>query len=179
MQPQAREQLLVLLVEDDADLAEVTQALLQREGLRVAVAHDGLEGLDLIEKLHPQVVITDLVMPVLDGLELIRRHAARPAPRAPVIAVSAVGARLRAARDLSWIPTSSSTSVRWRTCGCTRWGSSRSRRAPGSTSWACASTTWTSSVISASIWTIADACSAARRAPERNEDGRAWRPCGA
>ena len=100
MQPHTREQLLVLLVEDDADLAEVTQALLQQDGLRVAVAHDGLEGLDLIEKLHPQVVITDLIMPVLDGLELIRRHAARPAPRAPVIAVSAVGARLRAARDL-------------------------------------------------------------------------------
>jgi CheY-like chemotaxis protein len=100
MRPQAREQLLVLLVEDDVDLAEVTQALLQQDGLRVAVAHDGLEGLDLIEKLHPQVVITDLIMPVLDGLELIRRHAARPAPRAPVIAVSAVGARLRAARDL-------------------------------------------------------------------------------
>ncbi|HKC61415.1 MAG TPA: response regulator [Myxococcales bacterium] len=100
MQPQAREQLLVLLVEDDADLAEVTQAVLQQEGLQVAVAHDGREGLDLIEKLHPQVVVTDLVMPVLDGLELIRRHAARPAPRAPVIALSAVGAKLRAARDL-------------------------------------------------------------------------------
>src|SRR5713226_8888200 len=91
MQTQAREQLLVLLVEDDPDLAEATQAV---------VAHDGLEGLDLIDKLHPQVVVTDLVMPVLDGLELIRRHAARPAPRAPVIAVSAVGAKLRAARDL-------------------------------------------------------------------------------
>jgi CheY-like chemotaxis protein len=100
MQTQAREQLLVLLVEDDPDLAEVTQAALQEEGLQVAVAHDGLEGLDLIDKLHPQVVVTDLVMPVLDGLELIRRHAARPAPRAPVIAVSAVGAKLRAARDL-------------------------------------------------------------------------------
>ncbi len=98
MQTQAREQLLVLLVEDDPDLAEVTQAVLQEEGLQVAVAHDGLEGLDLIDKLHPQVVVT--VMPVLDGLELIRRHAARPAPRAPVIAVSAVGAKLRAARDL-------------------------------------------------------------------------------
>jgi CheY-like chemotaxis protein len=100
MQAQAREQLLVLLVEDDADLAQVTQAVLQQGGLQVAVAHDGREGLDLIEKLHPQVVITDLIMPVLDGLELIRRHAARPAPRAPVIAVSAVGARLRAAREL-------------------------------------------------------------------------------
>jgi len=100
MWTQAREQLLVLLVEDDADLAEVTQAVLQEHGLQVAVAHDGLEGLDLIDKLHPQVVVTDLVMPVLDGLELIRRHAARPPPRAPVIAVSAVGAKLRAARDL-------------------------------------------------------------------------------
>ena len=47
------------------------------------------------------MVVTDLVMPVLDGLELIRRHAARPTPRAPVIAVSAIGARLRAARSLS------------------------------------------------------------------------------
>ncbi|HYR20352.1 MAG TPA: response regulator [Myxococcales bacterium] len=100
MQTRTREQLLVLLVEDDADLAEVTQAALEEEGLQVVIAHDGLEGLDLIDKLHPQVVVTDLVMPVLDGLELIRRHAARPAPRAPVIAVSAIGAKLRAAREL-------------------------------------------------------------------------------
>jgi chemosensory pili system protein ChpA (sensor histidine kinase/response regulator) len=100
MQTRTEERLLVLLVEDDVDLADVTQALLQQEGLRVAVAHDGLEALELIDKLHPQVVVTDLIMPVLDGLELIRRHAARPAPRAPVIAVSAVGARLRLAREL-------------------------------------------------------------------------------
>jgi len=100
MQTRTRGQLLVLLVEDDADLAEVTQAALEEEGLQVVIAHDGLEGLDLIDKLHPQVVVTDLVMPVLDGLELIRRHAARPAPRAPVIAVSAIGAKLRAAREL-------------------------------------------------------------------------------
>ena len=100
MQMRPEERLLVLLVEDDADLADVTQALLQQEGLQVAVAHDGLEALELIDKLQPQVVVTDLVMPVLDGLELIRRLAARPAPRAPVIAVSAVGARLRVAREL-------------------------------------------------------------------------------
>jgi CheY-like chemotaxis protein len=92
--------LLVVLVEDEVDLAEVTQATLEHRGLNVAVAHDGLQGLDLIDKLQPQVIVTDLVMPVLDGLELIRRHAARPHPRAPVIAVSAMGARLRAARDL-------------------------------------------------------------------------------
>jgi CheY-like chemotaxis protein len=94
------EHLLVVLVEDDADLADVTQAALQHDGVDVAVAHDGREGLDLIDKLHPRVVVTDLIMPVVDGLELMRRLLDRPAPRIPVIAVSAVGARLRAARDL-------------------------------------------------------------------------------
>ena len=94
------EHLLVVLVEDDADLADVTQAALQHDGVDVAVAHDGREGLELIDKLHPRVVVTDLIMPLVDGLELMRHLRDRPAPRIPVIAVSAVGARLRAARDL-------------------------------------------------------------------------------
>jgi CheY-like chemotaxis protein len=93
-------ELLVLLVEDDRDLAGVTQQALEHEGVRVAVAYDGREGLDLFERLHPQVVVTDIIMPGLDGLELIRRLSELPEPHAPVIAVSAVGARLRAARDL-------------------------------------------------------------------------------
>ena len=100
MQASAPESLLVVLVEDDADLADVTQAALRHEGVDVAVAHDGREGLDLIDKLHPRVVVTDLIMPVLDGLEMMRRLQERPTPRVPVIAVSAVGARLRAALDL-------------------------------------------------------------------------------
>jgi CheY-like chemotaxis protein len=100
MQTQLPERLRVVLVEDDADLADVTQAALEHLGLDVAVARHGLEGLELIDKIEPHVIVTDLVMPVLDGLELIRRHSARPPPRAPVIAVSAVDARLRTARDL-------------------------------------------------------------------------------
>ena len=92
--------LLVVLVEDDLDLADVTQAALQHDGVDVAVAHDGREAIELIDKLHPRVVVTDLIMPVVDGLEMMRRLRERPAPRIPIIAVSAVGARLRAARDL-------------------------------------------------------------------------------
>lgn len=92
--------LLIVLVEDDVDLAEVTQMALEREGFSVAVAHQGREGLDLIEQLHPDVVVTDLVMPVLDGLGLIQQHTAQPGRRAPVIAISAMGARLHAAREL-------------------------------------------------------------------------------
>lgn len=92
--------LLVLLVEDDLDLALVTQLALERDGMRVIVARDGREGLELIAQLHPDVIVTDLVMPVLDGLGLIQQYEATPPPHVPVIAVSAVGSRLRAARDL-------------------------------------------------------------------------------
>jgi two-component system response regulator MtrA len=98
--PSATERLRVLLVEDDRDLAEVTQAALEFEGLEVAVAYDGREGLEAAFRLRPDVIITDLIMPVLDGLQLIQRLQSEPEPRSPVIAVSAVSSRLRTAREL-------------------------------------------------------------------------------
>lgn len=96
----AAERLRVVLVEDDRDLADVTQLALELEGLEVSVAYDGREALSLIERVRPDVVITDLIMPVLDGLQLIERIRSDPALHPPVIAVSAVGSRLRAAREL-------------------------------------------------------------------------------
>lgn len=97
--PPATENLRVLLVEDDRDLADVTQAALQHEGLEVTVAYDGRQGLDLFERVKPDVVITDLIMPVLDGLQLIRQLL-QDRSHPPVIAVSAVGSRLHTAREL-------------------------------------------------------------------------------
>ena len=90
----------MLLVEDDRDLAEVTQAALEFEGLEVALAHDGREGLEAIDRVQPDVIITDLIMPVLDGLQMIQRFFSGVHSRSPVIALSAVGSRLRAAREL-------------------------------------------------------------------------------
>jgi DNA-binding response OmpR family regulator len=92
--------LRVVLVEDDRDLADLTQLALELEGLEVTVAYDGRQALEVIGRVHPDVVITDLIMPVLDGLQLIERIRSTPALRSPVIAVSAVGSRLRAAREL-------------------------------------------------------------------------------
>jgi len=94
------EKLRIVLVEDDRDLAEVMQAALEMEGLDVEVAFDGEAGLALIDRTHPDVVITDLIMPVLDGLQLIQRLQVNPGAHLPVIAVSAVGSRLHAAREL-------------------------------------------------------------------------------
>jgi len=98
--PDAAQKLRVLLVEDDRDLAEVTQVALEFEGLDVVVAHDGREGLEKAGELRPDVIITDLIMPVLDGLQMIERLCQEPEPHSPVIAVSAVGSRLRAAREM-------------------------------------------------------------------------------
>jgi DNA-binding response OmpR family regulator len=90
----------VVLVEDDRDLADVTQLALELEGLEVSVAYNGREALSVIERVRPDVVITDLIMPILDGLQLIERIRSDPALLSPVIAVSAVGSWLRAAREL-------------------------------------------------------------------------------
>src|SRR2546425_5141182 len=98
--PDSAEKLRVLLVEDDRDLADVTRMGLEMEGLDVSVAYDGREALAVVERVHPDVVITDLIMPVLDGLQLIQQLLSRPAPCSPVIAISAVGSRLRTAREL-------------------------------------------------------------------------------
>lgn len=97
--PPPTDNLRVLLVEDDHDLADVTQAALQHEGLEVTVAYDGRQGLELVERVRPDVIITDLIMPVLDGLQLIRQLL-QDGPHPPVIAVSAVGSRLHTAREL-------------------------------------------------------------------------------
>ena len=89
----------VLVVEDDATIRDTLTFNLKKEGYAVTVAHDGREGLDAIDRTRPDVVITDLIMPVLDGLQLIERLVAGGL-RLPVIAVSAVGSRLHAAREL-------------------------------------------------------------------------------
>jgi CheY-like chemotaxis protein len=63
----------VLLVEDNIDLREVFQLSLMLDGHEVHVAEDGVSGLDLAVRIDPDVVITDLGLPGLNGYELARR----------------------------------------------------------------------------------------------------------
>lgn len=92
--------LRLALIEDDRDLAEVTQLALEQEGFAVDVAYDGQAGLDLIARTTPDVVITDVVMPVLDGLQMIQQLLSSALKPPPVIAISAIGSRLHLAREL-------------------------------------------------------------------------------
>jgi CheY-like chemotaxis protein len=93
---------LVLLVEDDAQLAEVAAELLEQAGWAVALATNGRRALGVLDALRrpPAVVVTDLMMPVMDGLTLLREYARRAGPRAPVVAMSSMDGYLQEASRL-------------------------------------------------------------------------------
>ncbi|HJQ08185.1 MAG TPA: response regulator [Candidatus Saccharimonadales bacterium] len=61
----------VVVVEDDTDLQFMYKLKLQREGFEVATACNGVEGLEVIERLRPDIVLLDLLMPVMGGSEML------------------------------------------------------------------------------------------------------------
>jgi CheY-like chemotaxis protein len=77
----------ILYVEDDADLRDDVIAILARAGFKIVGASNGREALELCLHSPPDLVITDLVMPEMDGIELIR-SLRKIMPELPVIAVS-------------------------------------------------------------------------------------------
>lgn len=92
----------VLLVEDTVALAENIADILRMEGFSVLMAYNGAEGYALLEEKQPQIVITDVVMPEMDGLELTRKIRGNPAfKHIPVIILSAKTAEedMQATRD--------------------------------------------------------------------------------
>jgi two-component system phosphate regulon response regulator PhoB len=79
-----------LVVEDERDIAELVAHHLRREGYDVSLARDGEEGIRSAEERIPDVVLLDLLMPKLDGLEVCRRLRRSPRTRGiPILMVSA------------------------------------------------------------------------------------------
>lgn len=80
----------ILIVNDATDHLEMMRVLLQKAGYRVLTAGDGLAGVSLASTLHPDLVISDVNMPVVDGIELCRRLRAEGGTRLlPIMLVSA------------------------------------------------------------------------------------------
>ena len=82
----------IVIVEDEPDILEVLSYNLKREGFDVSHALDGIKGLALVEKVEPDLVILDLMLPGLDGLEICRRiKSVEKLKHIPVIMVTAKG----------------------------------------------------------------------------------------
>ena len=80
----------ILVVDDEGQIRKLLQTTLQRHGYVVSTANDGYEALRAVRKEHPHLVITDVAMPNLNGLELTRRLRAESATaRLPIIMLSA------------------------------------------------------------------------------------------
>ncbi|HBN07078.1 MAG TPA: hypothetical protein DD435_00015 [Cyanobacteria bacterium UBA8530] len=80
----------ILVVEDEVTNQEVAEIILKNQGYDVVIANNGQEGIDMALSHHPDLIIMDILMPVLDGLTATRRLKADPRTKdIPIITVTA------------------------------------------------------------------------------------------
>lgn len=84
----------ILVIDDDPEICDLLRRALERGGYRVVVAHDGMEAIREFELNRPSMLFVDLMMPKLDGEELLRILGT---PRPPVVLVTASQQRLAVA----------------------------------------------------------------------------------
>lgn len=82
----------ILVVEDDVDIAELVAFNLERQGWRCALVHHGGEGWKQIQRMHPDLVILDVMLPGMDGMQIFRAMKENEMTRGiPVIFLTARG----------------------------------------------------------------------------------------
>ena len=79
----------ILIVEDDHNISELLQLYLKNEGYETVIANDGGEGVDQFRKFRPDLVLLDLMLPVMDGWGVLR--TIRQDSKVPVIMLTAKG----------------------------------------------------------------------------------------
>ena len=79
----------ILVVDDDTNICELLRLYLTKEGYQVTTANDGEEGLDKFNQVKPDMVLLDVMMPKMDGLEVCRRI--RKLGNTPVMMLTAKG----------------------------------------------------------------------------------------
>lgn len=75
----------ILIVEDEAEIAQLIRETLEREGFSCHIAHTGLQALGEFSRHQPDVIILDIMLPELDGLEVCTRIRQKPEPKDPYI----------------------------------------------------------------------------------------------
>lgn len=86
---------LILLVDDDPDFVEAVKVIVESGGYEVQVAYDGEEGLEAVAAKKPDLIVLDVMMPVMNGHEACSKLKADDATRdIPVILLTAVADRV-------------------------------------------------------------------------------------
>ena len=81
----------VLIVDDEVGIAQLLEEVLKDEGHRTVLATNGKQALERVAAERPDLIITDFMMPVMDGATLVRELAAQPENESiPVIIMSSV-----------------------------------------------------------------------------------------
>src|SRR5712691_8360745 len=90
----------VLVIEDNPFTREIVRITLSSSGFEVLEAPDGRVGLSLMAEHRPDLILQDLVLPDIDGVNLLRRLRAFPGgEKTPILAFSAFGSELREMRE--------------------------------------------------------------------------------
>lgn len=80
----------ILIVEDERDIAELVKYHLDQAGLSARIVGDGKQALDLIAREHPDLIILDLMLPGMDGLEVCKRLRSNPMTQSiPIVMLTA------------------------------------------------------------------------------------------
>ena len=80
----------ILVIDDEPGIRDLLDVLLRRKGYDVVVAENGRKSLDVFRREHPDVVVLDLKMPVMDGLTVLQ-EIRRLDPNKPVIILTGAG----------------------------------------------------------------------------------------
>lgn len=80
----------ILVIDDDEAVRHAIRRVIQEEGFAAVLAANGKEGLNLLDRVAPALVITDLIMPEKEGLETIIEMRKRK-PELPIVAISGGG----------------------------------------------------------------------------------------
>jgi two-component system, OmpR family, alkaline phosphatase synthesis response regulator PhoP len=75
----------ILIVEDEAEIAQLIQLYLEKEGFHCRTCRDGMTALDIFQEQQPDLIILDLMIPGLDGLEVCARIRQKPGAKDPYI----------------------------------------------------------------------------------------------
>jgi DNA-binding response OmpR family regulator len=91
----------ILLVDDAEEIRDLLGGFLEEQGYQVVLASDGNEALDLVESENPQIIILDLKLPGLNGIEVCKRLKEREETRSiPVIIITGFGDNKLVALDV-------------------------------------------------------------------------------